>query len=106
MSHEDDPVKLHRGDIDRIDRVITALLGERMRIGRELGSLKRARQEPVRSAEREAEVIARVRAAAHEPLSPASAERIFAAIIEETSACQQRASEATRATRTERGDGV
>jgi len=113
MSEEHDPIHLHRGDIDRIDRVITALLGERMRIGRVLGDIKRARQEPPRSAEREAEVIARVRAAAHDPLSPASAERIFAAIIEETSACQDmkspgaaRTSEATCATRTERGAGV
>jgi chorismate mutase len=90
MSDEDDPVQLHRGDIDRIDRVITALLEERMRIGRALGSIKRSRREPTRSPEREAEVLARVRAAAKGPLSPASAERIFATIIEETSACQQR----------------
>ena len=89
MSDENDPVQLHRGDIDRIDRVITALLGERMRIGRALGHIKRSRSEPTRSPEREAEVLAHVRAAATGPLSPASAERIFATIIEETSACQQ-----------------
>jgi chorismate mutase len=79
----------HRRDIDRIDRTIVALLGERMRIGLALGALKRERGWPTRSAEREARVLAEVRRAAAGPLSPASAERIFSAIIEETSATQE-----------------
>jgi isochorismate pyruvate lyase len=80
----------HRQDIDRIDRTIVALIAERMRIGLVLGELKKAASEPFRSPVREAAVIARVREAAAGPLSPASAERIFAAIIEETVACQAR----------------
>lgn len=83
-------VALHRHDIDRIDRTITALVAERMRIGRALGRLKRLSDQPTRSEAREAEVLMRVRAAAAGPLTPASIERIFLAIIEETAACQDR----------------
>jgi len=86
----DDPISVCRGDINRIDRTITALLAERMRIGRELGHLKRSRSQPARSETREADVLVRVRAAAAGPLSPTSAERIFITIIEETAACQER----------------
>jgi chorismate mutase len=88
--HGDSGVTERRGDIDRIDRTIAALLSERMRIGRELGRLKRSSATPARSEAREAEVLARVRAAAAGPLTSASAERIFLAIIEETAACQER----------------
>ena len=87
---DDGAMAVHRGDIDRIDRTITALLAERMRIGQVLGRLKRLRSEPARSETREADVLGRVRAAAARPLSPSSAERIFLAIIEETAACQER----------------
>jgi chorismate mutase / prephenate dehydratase len=86
----DDPIAVRRGDINRIDCTITALLAERMRIGRELGRLKRSRSQPARSETREADVLVRVRAAAARPLSPSSAERIFLTIIEETAACQER----------------
>lgn len=88
--HGESPVAERRGDIDRIDRTIAALLAERMRIGRELGRLKRSSAQPVRSESREADVLAGVRAAAAGPLTPASAERIFTTIIEETAACQER----------------
>jgi 3-deoxy-7-phosphoheptulonate synthase/chorismate mutase len=81
----------HRKHIDRIDRTIVALLSERMRLGLAVGHLKREHQWPTRSAEREAEVLAHVRDAAAGPLSAPSAERIFALIIEETSAVQDRA---------------
>lgn len=83
----------HRGHIDRIDRTIVALLAERMRLGLLLAAVKRAREHPLRSAEREAEVLGRVRDAAARPLSPQSVERIFSAIIEETAACQERGDE-------------
>lgn len=79
----------HRRDIDRIDRTIVALLGERIRIGRTLGEIKRALDLPARSDAREAEVLERVRQAAAGPLSPRSAERIFTAIIAETVAAQE-----------------
>jgi len=86
----DDAIAVCRGDINRIDRTITALLAERMRIGRELGRLKRSSAQPVRSEAREADVLAGARAAAAGPLTPASAERIFLTIIQETAACQER----------------
>ena len=84
----DEQVAVHRGDIDRIDRTIVALLAERMRLGLAVGEIKRALDRPFRSPAREAEVLARVRHAASGALSPESAERIFVAIIEETSARQ------------------
>lgn len=78
-----------RRNIDRIDKTIVALLAERMRQGLAVGDLKRKQRWPTRSPEREAEVLARVRGAAAGPLSATSAERIFALIIEETSAVQE-----------------
>lgn len=84
-----DAIDLHRRHIDRIDRTIVALLAERMRLGQALGEIKRATDRPTRSTAREAEVLARVREAAAGPLTPGSAERIFSAIIEETTACQE-----------------
>ena len=74
--------------IDRIDGTIVALLAERMRIALTVGRLKRAHDQPIRSEPREAEVLARVRDTAPTPLSPASVERIFRAIIDETAACE------------------
>lgn len=79
----------HRKHIDRIDKTIVALLCERMRLGLAVGDLKREHHWPTRSAEREAEVLAQVRGAAAGPLTARSAERIFALIIEETSAVQE-----------------
>jgi chorismate mutase len=81
----------HRRDIDRIDRTIVALLVERLRIGLTLGAIKRDREWPLRSPAREAEVLARVRLAAAGALTPESAARIFAAIIAETAAAEERA---------------
>ena len=83
----------HRRDIDRIDRTIVALLGERIRLGRTLGDIKRELELPARSDVREAEVLERVRQAAAGPLSPRSAERIFATIIAETVAAQEHGSD-------------
>jgi chorismate mutase len=88
IENSDDQVALYRGDIDRIDRTIVALLAERMRLGIAVGAIKRALDRPFRSPVREAEVLAHARRAASGALSPESAERIFHVIIEETSACQ------------------
>ena len=81
---------VHRRHIDRIDRTIVALIAERMRLGLALGAIKRAHDQPLRSPVREAEVLARVREAAAGVLSPTAVERIFSAIIAETTACQER----------------
>ena len=86
-----------RRNIDRIDKTIVALLAERMRQGLAVGDLKRKQRWPTRSPEREAEVLAQVRGAVAGPLTATSAERIFALIIEETTAVQAAVTEETRA---------
>jgi chorismate mutase len=86
-------VDVHRQHIDRIDRTIVALLAERLRLALTLGEIKRERGWPVRSPEREAEVFARVRDAAARPLTPASAERIFSAIVAEMASRQEQRDE-------------
>ena len=93
MIHGEEVIALEerRRNIDRIDKTIVALLAERMRQGLAAGDLKRQFRWPTRAPDREAEVLARVRSAAAGPLSASSAERIFALIIEETSAVQERA---------------
>ena len=86
-----------RRNIDRIDQTIVALLAERMRQGLAVGDLKRKQRWPARSPDREAEVLERVRSAAARPLTASSAERIFALIIEETTAIQALVREETSA---------
>lgn len=90
---DDDVVRQQRVYIDRVDRTIVALLQERMRLGLVVGARKRACELPVRVEAREQEVIARVREAAAGALTPESAARIFAVVIEETAAAQERNSE-------------
>jgi len=90
INQDGDTLLLHRRHIDRIDRTIVALIAERMRLGLALGAIKRAHDQPVRSPGREAEVLARVREAAAGVLSETAVERIFSAIIAETTACQER----------------
>jgi chorismate mutase len=94
---EPDSLQEHRKYIDRIDRTIVALLAERMRQGLAAGDVKHRHHWPTRSPEREAEVLALVRAAAATPLSATSAVRIFALIIEETTAVQEESRDAGRA---------
>jgi chorismate mutase len=93
---EPDSLQEHRKYIDRIDRTIVALLAERMRQGLAAGDLKHRQHWPTRSPEREAEVLAQVRAAASTPLSATSAARIFALIIKETTAVQEESRDAER----------
>ena len=78
-----------RRGIDRIDRTIVALLAERVRLGREIGVIKRLLESPRRVPEREAQVLDRVRQAAGGQLPRQSAERIFSVIIEETTLAQR-----------------
>ncbi len=84
-----DPLSHHRTDIDRLDRVIVALLAERLRLGFALGELKRAQELPLRCDNREDEVLSAVRHAAQGCLSPEAVVRIFNAVIAETRAIQE-----------------
>lgn len=77
-----------RRGIDRIDRTIVALLAERMRLGREIGAIKRELDSAVRVPEREAQVLDHVRQAASAHLSHQATERIFSVIIAETTSAQ------------------
>lgn len=72
-----------RQSIDEVDRRILTLIAERLRLVLEVGDLKRARQLPVRDAERERSVIERLVSLAPAPLSEPTVRRIFECIIDE-----------------------
>jgi 3-deoxy-7-phosphoheptulonate synthase len=81
----------HTGDlracrerIDRLDEALVRLLHARVRIARRLGERKLAAGLPLKSSEREAEVMQRVAAMADAILSAESLGRVFRAIMEET----------------------
>ena len=62
MSETQDPaaaLKNRRRDIENVDRQLVQLLAERVRIGKEIGSLKRTEGLPTVDPAREAEVIRR-----------------------------------------------
>jgi chorismate mutase len=56
-THAADALATCRKDIERIDSEVVRLLGERVRIGREIGTLKRSLGLPTIDPAREAEVI-------------------------------------------------
>jgi 3-deoxy-7-phosphoheptulonate synthase len=80
----------HRGRIDRIDEALVALLDARAHVALQLGRLKQALARPVRSPGRESTVLAHVAGLARGPLDGSAVARIFATIIDETSAAQAR----------------
>jgi chorismate mutase len=83
-----------REDIDRVDAVLVALLGERARLALNAGRMKAAIGQPVAASAREAAVLERVRQLAPPPLDPEAAARIFERIIDETRDSEQRSLEA------------
>lgn len=85
-----DPLRQCRQDIDRIDRVLAALLGERARLALNAGRMKLAAGEPLASPGRERVVLAQVRNLAAAPLEPEGLERIFQTIIDETRGAELR----------------
>jgi chorismate mutase len=67
-----------RGEIERIDNAIIALLADRVTIGKRTGDLKRAAGLPILDPTREAAVIRRVTAAARDAgLPPEPVREIF-----------------------------
>lgn len=60
------PLEALRAEIERIDRSLTQLLAERVRIAREVGAAKRAAGMSTLDAEREAAVVRRAAALARE----------------------------------------
>ena len=84
------PIGAWRDSIDAIDEAIVALLAERAELALRAGRAKRATGQPIFCASREADVLARVAAAASGPLEPDSVARVFEAIMRETRAVQAR----------------
>lgn len=81
-----------RRRIDELDEQIVKLLGERIRCALEIAKLKRARGEPLRSVERELEVLARVvQLNALGPLSTDALLAIYRTILDETRKLQEKA---------------
>jgi chorismate mutase len=73
-----------RKDIDRVDRVLAALLHERARLALAAGRMKLAAGEPLIAPARETAVLARVRELAGGALEAERLVRIFRTIIDET----------------------
>ncbi len=73
-----------RRELDRIDRELLQLLSRRAEVALRIGCLKAEQGLPLRSLEREAEVIARVKRENPGPLNEEAVARIFRRIIAET----------------------
>lgn len=76
-----------REAIDEIDDALVALLDERVKVARAAAAIKRERRLPLRTPERECEVLRRV-SRNDVTLSAESRRRIFRVVIEETVAAQ------------------
>ncbi len=74
----------HRDRIDSIDEALLKLLCERVRVGVELGRVKRELGYPIRSPEREAVVLERAARLSSGVLDPEVVMRLFKIIIEQT----------------------
>ena len=86
-----------RGAIDRVDRAIVQLLGERQRLSLEIGSAKADRGLPVFAPERERELIDGLRALgpSHD-LDPDHLEAVFQLILAESRSVQEKKRSAER----------
>jgi chorismate mutase len=83
-----------RRRIDEIDEQIVKLLGERTRYALLIGQRKRAQGLPLRSVERELEVLARVvQLGNFGPLSTEALLAIYRIILDETRKLQEKASQ-------------
>ncbi len=73
-----------RDRIDAVDRIVCALLHERMRSAHAIGAVKRTLGAPVYAPRREEAVLANVLAVADGPIPPLVVRRLFERIIDET----------------------
>lgn len=84
-------VTLMRGDVDEIDRDIVMLLAERQRLAVEIGRIKLEKGMPLRSPEREAELLDVIRQAALEHhLDTDLVVQMFELVLEGSRAAQKR----------------
>ncbi len=79
--------------IDEIDAQLVELLNRRSRCAFEIGKLKRARNLPIYSPEREQQVLERVRRLNHGPLDDDALQRLFERIIDESRRLERLAAE-------------
>ena len=80
-----------RRDIDRVDEVLVRLLNERARCVCEVGRLKKELGVDIYQPDREKEVLAHVRAVAHEgPLGAEAIGRLFERVIDEARRLERR----------------
>lgn len=78
-----------RQQIDRIDERLLELLNERVTLALQIGREKRARGLPIRSPEREAQILQRLCALNCGPLDEHAVRRIFAQIFAESRRLQE-----------------
>lgn len=84
-----------RDEIDRIDRELLKLVARRLQNSVEIGLIKHARNQPMHSPDREAELINEVRADAEAiGLEPDYMEAVMRVILEHSKAAQERAAAA------------
>jgi chorismate mutase len=79
--------------IDEIDAQLVELLNRRSRCAIEIGRLKRARNLPIYSPEREHQVLERVRRLNRGPLDDEAMQRLFERIIDESRRLERLAAE-------------
>lgn len=82
-----------RTKIDDIDRRLLELLNERSRCAIEIGHIKKSRNLPAWSPEREAEILNQVAKANRGPLDNGAIRRLFERIIDEARAVERHAME-------------
>ncbi len=84
MSYDDNELGRLRVEIDTLDRQLLELIAARFQVSRQIGSLKRMLDLPVRDPGREAQQIQSMRERADkEGVSPDLAERILQLIIDQ-----------------------
>lgn len=79
--------------IDEIDAQLVELLNRRSRCAIEIGKLKRARNLPIYSPERERHVLERVRRLNRGPLDDEALQRLFERIMDESRRLERLAAE-------------
>lgn len=96
-----------RKRIDEIDEQIIRLLGDRTRLALQISQEKRKQGLPLRSPERELEVLARVvQAGNYSPLSTEAILRIYRTVLEETFKLQEEEARRSRLREREANPGA
>lgn len=87
-----------RGQIDEIDAELLRLLSRRARLAAHIAACKRAAGLPLRSPDREAQIVSRICGSNAGPLDRRAIKRLFRQIISESRRAADRARESARKT--------